>query len=941
MTRRPAPFPVFALLFVVSGGAGLVYQVVWSRQLVSVFGVTAFSVATVLASFMGGMALGAALLGRRADRAARPLRMFALLEGGIGAYALVLPWLLAAVDAFQEGVVPYLPDSFALRSALRFVLCLGLLLVPTSFMGATLPALGQGLLRSGKRIGRGVGLLYFVNTLGAAAGCYAAGFWLLPTLGLPGATLVAAGLNGTVAILAFVLDARRPREIEDDPVPVDAPGDGPVPEAREIAPAWPLAVAFASGFAALAFEIAWFRALVLVFGSTVYSFTAMLSVFLLGLALGSILLGPLADRARRPIRVLALTQGAVALFTLGGVLAADAMPRAFLQLLAWSGESFEGMHRAKMLLALATILPPALAFGGTFPVVVRLAGRGHGKGRIGSRIGRVYAWNTLGAIAGSFATGFLLLPTVGAERVLEIVVLIALAACFGSVLAEPGPLAPRWAVSAGLAVVLVLAVLVLSPPWDRKLLGAGVYYQPSRFIVDGHVRDPRSLLVDYRLVVHHEGYNDTISAFETPRERFVSVSGSPTASDSFDDLLIQRMQGHAPALLHPGPLRKALIVGLGSGITAGAVALHEPERLTVVELERGVLDSARFFSEANAGVLDFPALDLRIDDARSFLKVTDERFDVISSAPNFPSLSGAGALYTTDFLDLCRRRLAPGGTVCHWSPISRIATEDVRRIVGSFVDVFPYVRVFSNGLSVILLGREEPFPPVDVEEIGRRYERPGVRESLGAIGVRGPVEMLSFFLFDTERARRFANGVPRTSDAFPRLEFSAPRAMFDRTIGVNLAALAALRPDLEERARLLGVPEPYVSSYRALAAAYDATVDGQVLASGEDVAAGLSLLIPAADSGQRFARYVVARYLRQVARREQDEGNLAAARGSLEHALRYEPDDHDGLIALGSLAFGEGRLDEARALLERAVRLYPRSRDAAVRYDAVNRGQQP
>jgi len=367
----PGRTAIFAGLFVMSGACALTYQVVWSRLLAEIFGVTAFAVSTVLVSFMGGMALGAYWLGTRVDRSARPLRIFALLEAGIGAYGLLLPLLLAAAGAIYDRLFPMLPDSFLLKSAIRFVMSLSLLLFPTILMGGTLPALGRGLLQRKDRVGFAVGLLYFVNTLGAALGCFLAGFWLLPKLGLSGTTRLAVVLNFAVAVTAYLVDRR------DPPAPVDdrpTAGAAPVESGALTEPAsWPLWVACASGFAALAFEVIWFRVLVLVFGSTVYSFSAMLAVFLLGLAIGSAVFGPWSDRTRSPVRLLALAQAGVAICALGGSLAVNHIPLLFLRTIRDFGITYEGMTATKLLLSLLTILPPALAFGGTFPVVVRLA----------------------------------------------------------------------------------------------------------------------------------------------------------------------------------------------------------------------------------------------------------------------------------------------------------------------------------------------------------------------------------------------------------------------------------------------------------------------------------------------------------------------------------------------------------------------------------------
>lgn len=917
----------FSLLFVLSGAAALVYQVVWSRLLATVFGVTSFAVATVLVSFMGGMALGAALLGRAADRAKRPLRMFAILEAGIGVYALLLPVLLRGMDLLWEAVWPALPGSFFLQSLIRFAACLALLLVPTVLMGGTLPALGRGLLRREESLGSGIGLLYFVNTLGAAFGTYAAGFWLLPHLGLTRTTAVAFLLNAGVALGAFVLD--RGAGEEGAAPPVEA---APPPEVPLAVPSWPLWVALGSGFCGLAFEIVWFRVLVLVFGSTVYSFAAMLSVFLLGIALGSLLAGRFADRARVPVRLLALTQAAVALFALLGSLAVNAMPILFLSLLREFGFDFAGMNRTKMVLSFLTILPPALAFGATFPIVVRAAATGGGTG---ARIGRVYAWNTVGAILGSFLTGFVLLPSIGMEWTLKLVVAAALLLAFGSLLVEAGPLRLRWAAPMGLFLVLAATLLVLGPSWNRTLLGAGVYVEPQPFY-DAEGRPAvGGVLADYTLKTFTEGYNETIISFESPKGKFITVNGSTTASDQFEDMFSQRMLGHLPMALHPGKTEKACIIGLGAGVTAGAVALYEVERLVAVELERGVFVSSRFFSEENHGVLERGNVEIVLDDGRNFLKMTDERFDVISSAPNFPSLTGSGALYSKDFFALARERLAPGGTMCQFAPVWRMRPVDVKTIVASFTDVFPHVRAFSTGLSLVLLGREVPFPPVDFEEVARRVRREEVAESLLGIGVRGPVELLSFYQMDGEELRAFAGDAPRNTDDRPRTEFFAPRALFAHTVGENLAEVARHRPSREERLARLGLPEDYASSYLALASAYDAVADAQILLGEGRGREALEVLLPVAESGQRYARYMVADHAQAQALAAQRKGNVEEALAAFETALRYEPDRLEALAGVGFLEIFRGNLDRADALLSRAVALYPRSAGALWRLGAV------
>ena len=925
--------PAFAALFVVSGACGLVYQVVWTRQLVTVFGVTAFAVSTVLVSFMGGMAAGAALLGGLADRVRRPLRMFALLEAGVGGYALLLPFLLRGADMAHAALASVLPDDFVVRSVVRFALCLLLLLPPTALMGATLPALGRGLLQRSARFGRGLGILYFVNTLGAAAGCWLAGFHLIPALGLFRTTLLAVAGNAAVATTAWLLD----RSAEAEPAAATPDAVEAAWQEEASCPAWwPLAVACGSGAIALAFEVVWFRVLVMVFGSTVYSFSAMLTVFLLGLALGALAFGPLADRVQKPVRLLAVTAGAVALTVLLGSMAVNAMPRLFLEILHTMGIDFAGMTRTKAVLSVLTLLPPALAFGGTFPVAVRTYRGGGGAGR---RIGRVYAWNTVGAIVGSFLTGFVLLPTVGAERTLQGIVVVALVLALGSLVAERGPLSPRFALPAGAGVVLIAAALVFSPPWDRRLLGAGVYFEPRQHMDAAGKLNLDRVVGDYHLMTYTEGFNETIISFKTAKGRFITVNGSPTASDHLEDMFSQRMLGHLPMALHPGPVRNACIVGLGAGVTAGSIAVYAPERLTAIELEKGVFTASRFFAVQNHGILKDPHVRIVLDDGRNWLERTEERFDVISSAPNFPSLTGSGALYSREYFALCRRRLAPGGVMCQFAPIWRLLPGDVATIVGSFADSFPHVRVFSTGLSLVMLGREEAFPPVDVAELVRRTAQPRVAASLQEIGVRGPMELLSFYQMDEDEVRRLTAGADRNTDDRPRTEFRAPRGVFSDTVGPNLEAIGLVRPEAETRADRLGLHGEWRSSFLALAAAYQAVTDAEILLTRKQAAEAMQLALPVAESGHRYARYLVADHALRTALALQRDNRLADARSFFSMAVHFEPDNHDALVGLGYVDLFLGQGEEAARVLQDAYALYPESGGAAYRLGLVRQMQ--
>jgi spermidine synthase/tetratricopeptide (TPR) repeat protein len=536
----------------------------------------------------------------------------------------------------------------------------------------------------------------------------------------------------------------------------------------------------------------------------------------------------------------------------------------------------------------------------------------------------VYAWNTVGAILGSFGAGFVLLPTIGMEWTLRGVIVLAALLAFGSVVAERGALVMRWAVPMGLALVAIVALALTGPRWDRTLLGAGVYFEPEKFL-GPEGPSTAGVVADYTLKTYTEGYNETILSFESPVGKFITVNGSTTASDHFEDMFSQRMLGHLPMALHPGKVGKAAIVGLGAGVTAGAAALYPIDELVGLEIEQGVFEASRFFSDVNHGLLDNPKLRVVIDDGRNFLKLTDERFDVISSAPNFPSLTGSGGLYSRDFFEVARARLTPGGTMCQFAPVWRMRSEDVKTIAASFADVFPHVRVFSTGVSLVMLGRMEPFPPVDMDEVARRVSEPEVKASLERIGVRGPVELLSFFQMDEQALAKWTKDAPRNTDDRPRTEFFAPRAVFDTTVAPNLAQLRTFRASPEDRAKALGLSGEWAGSFVALASAYDAVIEGEIAFHEGKSKEAVEILAPVALSGHRYARYLLADWHEKLGHQFQSAGNVAAAKAEFANVVALEPDRLEGLVGVGYLEMFGGDLAKADALLSRAVELYPRS----------------
>jgi spermidine synthase len=708
-------------LFFASGCAALVYELVWFHFVQLVVGASSLSVAVILASFMGGMALGSALLPRWVTPARHPLRVVAGLELGIGAIGLAMPFVLPFVEHGYLALVGYGYAGVLLRAGVATLV----LLPPTLLMGATLPAIARWTAATSMGASA-VGLLYTANIAGAAAGTLLAGFYLLRVYDTVVASTVAATINFTIAALAWWLAARHPLPRHDDhteaphPPHLPHPPHPPHPPHLPHLPHFPVRVFLAaalSGLTALGAEVVWTRQLSLLMGASVYTFSLILAVFLAGLGLGSLAGSALSRRSADPARLLGVCQWLLApAIAFGAWAIVEVLPlgqptRAFLPGVRSSlalSFTFDACR------ASVAMLPAAALWGASFPLALAAVAGGADAGRA---VARINALNTLGSLAG--AVGFTLvgIPLLGSERAQHILVLLAVLS--GLIVLRP-LFAPRALAAAagvaGAAIWLVPAV-------------------PGPLIAYGRSVDSWSSIK--RLLYVAEGPVASVAVTEgIAGARQFHIAGKVEASDMDVDMRLERMLGHVPALVHPRP-RKVLVVGAGAGITAGAIAMHpEVERIVICEIEPVVPASARaYFAAENHRVLDDPRTEVVYDDARHFLQTTSETFDIITSDPIHPWVRGAAALYSLEYLELVRARLEPGGVVTQWVPLYETDVPSVKSELATFARVFPDMTLWNpdlleEGYDLVALGRVEG-GAIDEEAMGRRIERSAaVRTSL-------------------------------------------------------------------------------------------------------------------------------------------------------------------------------------------------------------------
>ncbi len=874
----------------VSGATGLVYELVWTRDLYLFFGSTIHSITTVVAAYMGGLGLGAYLLGRLADRWRHPARLYGALEIGIGAFGLASAWVLDAAGSGYLAVARVLAPGVWPAAAMKFVAAFAILLVPTFLMGGTLPALTRAF-TGGRLEGyrRQLALFYGLNTLGGVAGCLLAGFVLVERVGVRG-TLAGVGVVNLLLGVAALLLARGgfPEEGAEGAAaaaPADDAGVEPAPvepadDATRRLAIWLVGV---TAFASLLYEIGWTRILVLVLGSSTYAFTTILAAFLAGIGVGSLL----AVGSRRPPRDLlvaaAVVQGAIAVFAsllfpfFGGlpVYVVATMQVGFLS--AWD---LLALHA---LAAAAVVAPAAVGMGLSFPLLAEVAAR-RASGA-GSEAGRAYLANTLGSILGSALTGFVLIHLIGSEHTLVVGVVVN---CGAALLLAwwlrraPASQRPRrlleW--TPPLLAAAALAITLATPSWSRRSLDRGptIYGREhlTRSELDSFLRG-----VGAEQLSFEEGWNAAVSVWRNGAATWLKTNGKVDAS-SLGDMNTQVLVGLLPALAHPHP-RRAFVVGFGSGVSTRTLAdVPAVERVDVAEIEGAVLRASRYFDAVNRDVLHDPKVHVVVDDARSALELAREPYDVIASEPSNPWIAGVASLFTADYFRVAASRLRPDGILAQWLQTYKVPVGLVAVVVRNVRTVFPYVEIwYSNPSDLIVLASKQPIR-WDRARVAAAFDAPGpVRTAMRDwLRMEGPDDFLGHFLLGERGAADLARRAPFVhSDDRPALEFVAARALLVGPQGLAFDSLLAIR-------KAAGEQEP-------AAATWPVSADG--------LAAAYLRALPAASD-----------FTLELARRRSADA----------------PRDPDAALALGRVLLERRDLPGALAAFERVLAARPRSVDA-------------
>jgi spermidine synthase len=756
------------LLFFISGALALIYQVVWSRMMMHVFGSTAMAVGTVLAAFMSGMAIGSWAFGKIADRKRDCLRLYASLEIGIALAAMASHILLSKISPAHLAIYQLLGSSAAVFAVVRFLLAFLLVMAPTVLMGATLPVLTRYLVRQKTRVGIKLSTLYATNTFGAVAGVLISGFFLIGRYGIHIPVYIAVTGNILIACLAWIASARYPAKSFTalPPTAESEPGQSHEKETL-LPPGIYRLILFGlgiSGFTSFAYEIYWTRSLVFILGNSTYALTTMLSAFLTGIALGGYLIRFFLNRIRDHSVIFGWIQ------VLLGVFSALALPLLFSlddpqslsqYILRTSTEAIPLIF-AGFGVAFLVMLVPATLIGATFPLVGQIGVRDLGK--TGATVGRIYAINTLGNVLGALLPGFFLLNWLGIQK--GILAMAAINASLGFLILFLRLLRPArhslWRLA--LPMMLVFTVIIMSR--------APIHFQ---FPSDGEYDF-------FQTLFYREGPLATTKVYVNPRanEKHMSVDGIVIGGTGYSEFK-QLLLAHLPKLLLED-VSKELSVGLGSGILAGESARHTRVReITGVEIEPGVIEGAAWFAQENHQVLENPAVKIVVDDIGNFLRTRPETFQVISAdEKTADEYASNGFSYSLDYYELLRKHLAPGGIVAQWVPTT-LPPRQYRMVLKTFSQSFPQVQLWyfppahkRGPFNTILIGSNEPIA-IDYHHIKRQLEEnPEAFQSLVPYGLTSAEAVLPHFVADRETIARAVESASLNSLDHPRYEFFFP-----------------------------------------------------------------------------------------------------------------------------------------------------------------------
>ncbi len=899
--------------FFLSGATAIIFEVLWSRQFVTVFGNSAYAISIVLCAYMTGIGLGGLVGGRFADRITQRAAVYGIVQIGVAAWAMAIPTMLTGLRELVPMLTVLSPESLFVSTMARFGLSFAILVVPCFLMGTTLPLLVRAVTESERFIGSRIGVLYCLNTFGAALGCYAAGFWMIETLGMSRTNMAVVGINISIAVAALVLSRPVARAIASGGgETLQEPQDDTVGRERQPSGAILLTLTFMNGLAGLACEVVWIRYLAFL-SHTAYVFPTILCVYLLGIGLGGLIYSLLASRIKRPIMALGfiemlLAVSVIATFIISAFVYAKGPPPPL---------ELKGM-------ALVTVLFPTVLMGISFPLLCAVYGRQ--VKILGRRTGLLVAINTAGTVAGSLLPVFVLVPILGIQKSMILISIIY--GVMGLALLAGGGSANRglaWRTAVGFAMVLLFSVSMVPSNLCKNIFLAG------SFNLGKHTD----------IVFYREGRTGTAVVTRDKLDGFMQVyiNGVSEVPLLYCHKICFKMIGDLAPMLHPAP-QDVLMICFGGGIASGATTqIPEVKNLTIVDLERSVVKAANMLTKENNNLLSDPKAHVVIDDGRNYIMTSSKKWPVIVSDSTHPKSGDSWVLYTQEFYRLVREHLTNDGVFVEWVPLHDLSVEEFKIIVRTFQSVFPHTSLWVTGgldergslvAYTLLAATPEPLK-IDVSKLRDRLNVETVRRDLEPFSLHTPAGFLDTFFSAEEQLRLWAGNGPINTDDLPFTQYQTVYSQKPMFQNENL-----IEPMEDVWPYLTGTGSPQEAEHLRQELALRAKASRLVLQGQikdaytllpNDERCKLMLHFYEVTAGI-YIRGLVDMYWNDPKFLEHLVGMAAGDKAVVsvcERILNFAPDNVTALNALGAIYIKTGSWQEAENCLRRAVSLKPNS----------------
>lgn len=761
------------LAFFLSGATSLVLEITWSKELSYILGNSLYSSATVVAAFMCGLSLGSWLLPKISWALQKPLRTYGLLQIAIGLLGLISIPIFRSTTPLFAWLYGMSTENPFLFLAIRFVITFAMMVLPVLFMGMTLPAVVGSLAQKGGESSALAGRLYGVNTIGALTGTLLAGFFFIPNWGLL-RTCVGVGIFDLLIGYWAIMIA--PKTLKLEPI---RPGTQISEGTSSLKTRGFEILFFISGGLSIVLELAWFRMLSGILGATVHAFTNMLVIFLLGVGLGSMAGSALLRRSKNWRVEVFFIQAMIGICALVTLSFYDDLPYWYghLYLTLSGGESGVGYILSQLLISALIVLPSTFFMGAFFPYALHLYQELRASDCLSISTGRIYAFNTIGGVIGSLLTGFLLIPSLGVSSTISLASVTGwfVAAAFLFFLI-PGTTSKVKLKYFSLVSVLTFVCVLVVPPHDPLATNQGIYMSMA---TEGALEELEKQRENTpaRLLYYKDGVHGSVAVtaneFSTGKIG-LRISGKPVAGAGHGDRRHLMLLGQVPLLLHENP-KTVAVVGLGTGITAGHVLSHQSlESVEILELEKSVVEASHYFNHVNGQPLADPRTRVIFEDGRIYLKYTNKKYDVITSDPISPLISGAGNLYSREYYMEAAQKLNEGGVFCQWIQNEGLSEESYKMALKAVQEAFPYTYLFIYGYDSVAVGSNQPIK-LNWNRLERVYQSPSVQKMLVSEGLTSIYDFFGYFYGGRDQINAFLkqSSIPNTDDNV-KLEHNIP-----------------------------------------------------------------------------------------------------------------------------------------------------------------------